>query len=633
MTTQSDTQKNSRFKLSPEETEKKREEDFIESVSPCLEEEMKILSANFNGMDEELLQEFVKKSFYSQSVMKASECAINSLFYVSPSDIGSTELNDRIVSYITDMEKIGKLTTKEKDTFSANFGRAENFFVVKSAKDPSKDFLTHELLVGLYGTNSMRQYVPNFSYVYGGFKCSPPIFDPETKKVLSFCDGNTNKINYVIYENIAPSITLGDYITGKKGAQKCSGNDFLNVFLQITFALEKARESIDFTHHNLDVNNVLIRTVEGIDEFQIPYNKFNYKPYIKSNVIATIINYEYSRIKTQEQIGKNNEKIGPQIFGKFGKKNAYPDKNWIVGDLYKLLMSSANQANEQNDEVMEVCKILYSFFLGLGVPKKSEGNLEQVLAGNIRNFDLPFFEISQEDFIYNLMDKIFDGGQFNLESFVSNKPNPDILILSCGTKGACKLEEDIYQEIGYGDKNNLTIPNNILQFITLLRKIINNGNEACVKNLLDNFDYKNKIKEAIEEFSSLTTSAIGEVRQSVEGDVTEIEYTQVKSMYFQLMRIFGVIRKVKILYEAIIKTIKVYSLEEEEEEVSQILFELFEAIDEKLFKLIKIVNKNKQFKIDNGFDWFNGSRKDFDLAIEIGYTTYIQLKKEYFLTT
>src|SRR5436190_712755 len=82
-----------------------------------------------------------------------------------------------------------------------------------------------------------RSYVPNFAYVFGGFKCSAPILqDPKYilgsagRYPVNWCNSGLD-IEYIIYENIAPAVSFKEYV------KKCTFEQFLDKYLQIIYAL------------------------------------------------------------------------------------------------------------------------------------------------------------------------------------------------------------------------------------------------------------------------------------------------------------------------------------------------------------------------------------------------------------
>ena len=56
----------------------------------------------------------------------------------------------------------------------------------------------HEAFIGLAGTNQLRKEIPNFSFIYGAFKCDGPIMPGKGKEVKQFCTGESKSpVTYV----------------------------------------------------------------------------------------------------------------------------------------------------------------------------------------------------------------------------------------------------------------------------------------------------------------------------------------------------------------------------------------------------------------------------------------------------
>lgn len=610
--------------ISSEAKQRRKEEILIESVNLCSESELEIIKINFHGLDEKILGNYLKELFYNQDVMEFAECIISSLSYISPSDSGSISLNDKIITYITNLRKIDKLSS-QGNVFLADLCEAEDLFLIKSPLDPKKDFLLHELVIGLHGTNKLRRFVPNFTYIYSGFKGSPPLFNPKSKKVLSWCEGGNDEVNYVVSENISASISLNEYI------KNCNDKDFLNIYMQILYALKKAHSLIDFTHYNINGNNIIIRSVD-LEEFQIPYETEKSQiEYIQSSVIATIVNYEYSHIKIPEIVNSKGKIIPSGDYGKFGLKDysVYPNKSFPIHDLYKLLMASMKAAYDyENQPVLETGQIIYSFF--------SDGLFTEDIVKE-DNLKIPS-ELISEDIDQSL---IFD----KLANYIRNNLNCDFIseeailpTLSCKTL-SCDFKGDIYDDVGVEEAGNLSIPGNILDFVILLYRIENNKCKA--DKLLSLFNYGDNIKKGMRILKKLIEEVILEVEQTIQGDIMLIntiglEYIkEVKLMYFQLSIIFLKLRKIKILYEICIKSMKAYDDTSRSKIVTSLIGKLIQSIDSELKNFITIVDRNKEFTVidysNEDFLWFDKDRVSFDVVIGKGYTRYIELEEEYFL--
>ncbi|HKZ42560.1 MAG TPA: hypothetical protein VJ044_16475, partial [Candidatus Hodarchaeales archaeon] len=224
-----------------------------------------------------------------------------------------------------------------------------NLFVVKSPRriDPELRLnQIHEYFIGAFGTNKLRDRIPNFSFVLGFFQCSPPYIDEKAyltgpggpgaggkkdRQSLTYCqnDSPENEVNYLLYENVANATTLHDFIM--EGA---TFEDYLNILVQVTLALDLAYQEFDFTHYDLHHENVLVRTLD--QDIYIPYvvRADGTQAYLKTRYVATIIDFGRCHIKYEGQhYGYDLVQYG-----------LFPDRSYPMYDLYKLLMFSLSTA-------------------------------------------------------------------------------------------------------------------------------------------------------------------------------------------------------------------------------------------------------------------------------------------------
>src|SRR5690606_2702248 len=146
------------------------------------------------------------------------------------------------------------------------------------------------------------------SFVYGGFSCLPMILD--NKNVIDFCGNgafansakktNGNKVNYLIYENIQ-GVKMSEYV------KTCHKDNFINIFLQVCFALYFGEQKIQFTHFDLNTDNVIIRDVlktSPNEKYQIRYffDKNN-DIYLPCENVAMFIDYEFAHIGIKDKSG------------------------------------------------------------------------------------------------------------------------------------------------------------------------------------------------------------------------------------------------------------------------------------------------------------------------------------------
>lgn len=259
-------------------------------------------------------------------------------------------------------------------------------FVIKVERgDPdswSKYAMRHEVVVGLI-LNKLRPIIPNFSYVFGSFECGGPIlslndrkfenadqkvdsklYKPEiyakdmNSKVTSWCRGGKIQ-TYAVYENINNSISMDTYV------QTCTAQQFMDILIQIMYALKIAYERVGFTHYDLHTGNILVRDYDR-EAFYIPYED----RYVFANKIATIIDYGMSHVYYSDPegiVGRDislglKEPSGPRGNLSMLKNGVYMDTPNPIVDCYKVLWYSLESMNRHKNPAFNDLKELIRFF-------------------------------------------------------------------------------------------------------------------------------------------------------------------------------------------------------------------------------------------------------------------------------
>lgn len=251
-------------------------------------------------------------------------------------------------------------------------------FVIKVERGESdthsKYSMRHEVVVGLI-LNQLRSIIPNFAYVFGSFECGGPILtlkdvDPSKSmpdivsvrpekfepKVTSWCRGGEIQ-TYAIYENINKSITLKDYV------KTCNSQQFMDITVQIMYALKIAFERVGFTHYDLHAENVLIRDVDR-DAFYIAYEG----DAVFASRIATIIDYGFSHVYYHDPASGRNISLGiKEPGGSRGnlsmlKYGVYMDTPNPIVDCYRILWYMLEATSRYNKPVYNEMKELIRFF-------------------------------------------------------------------------------------------------------------------------------------------------------------------------------------------------------------------------------------------------------------------------------
>ena len=462
----------------------------------CTIRKLKGFLDNIHNVDPKQIKHLLKNNFYDPTIMKEIMCTMNSLVYLQPNLHGALKPNERIKEWIKNLQRIGSESAKGF-AFKGDLRNADSAFVIKTPKDAKED-LIHELLVGIE-LNSLRAYVPNFAYVFGGFKCTPPIlkqdpqiFDSRKSAPVSWCDNaNKNVVQYIIYENIAPAQSFLDYV------KSCTFVQFLNKYLQVVFALLIARKIKDFTHYDLHHDNVLIKSLNG-EKVSIPYNNdLGNIEYLETDGISTIIDYGFGHVRLSGQ----SEQLGPfsasaekgQSIGIVGYEWAgiFADKSSTFYDVYKLLMFCLQgMLQNKNFDCYQRAVDLFKFFNSTEDPQvaiEKQGALLFPVPLNQKTVSLKL-----EDYISYIRRNI---PEYKL--IMSDQPRTS-RVLGCTGNDICVSSAGAIELLGY-TSNKLV--DNIFDFYDLVSRLEAEGRTGDIRQLLQTVDYNKCINEAVIEYN------------------------------------------------------------------------------------------------------------------------------------
>lgn len=181
--------------------------------------------------------------------------------------------------------------------------------------------LLHEYIVSLYAINSLRNWIPHFSFSYALY-CEP---NYSFSLVLEWIHG----------------ITLSSYLDKMlplRWKEEYS-YEWIHIFMQIIFALEVAQEQNWFTHYDLHADNIILRenqNVQYIPKFPIFNERYQFSFFPK--YIPTLIDFAHASVTlkhTHELIGKR----GKSSFPEYGMYASY-----LPGaDMLKLILYIYNR--------------------------------------------------------------------------------------------------------------------------------------------------------------------------------------------------------------------------------------------------------------------------------------------------
>lgn len=252
---------------------------------------------------------------------------------------------NQINESITDIKELS--SGVQGIVYTASFNKISNAIVIKSPKSEHlNDEVFHEYFVGIFVTNRMRNYVPNFVWTYGYIKCLPLL--GKNKKEGKWCERSENEkdVNFIIYERVDGE----NLVTAIKN--NLDIRYFVSYLLQLLPSLEFASKIFGFTHYDLHAANLLLRNIKS-DFVYIKYEKF----YVKADKIATMIDFGRATVKV------NDKYYGIPGFERF---NHYPDKTNPMYDMFKLIGSSMIYAKDyKNTNIYNFCLLIIKDFFKL----------------------------------------------------------------------------------------------------------------------------------------------------------------------------------------------------------------------------------------------------------------------------
>lgn len=369
--------------------------------------------------------------FFDERQMRAVQCALGVVLHTFS---GPNTSPERVRAWLGEGETrvIGE-PSASGIALLASLRNTDAGFVVKAPRNQLTGIsdLIHETVVG-FRLNPLREKVPNFAYVFGGFRCGPPyLATAPQNKVLSWCEHTSaNSVQYVIYESITPSSSLKSYV------ERCTFTAFLGLYLQVLLALELAYRETGFTHYDLHAGNVLVRRLPA--PVSLVYPTAAGPRYMMTGEIATIIDFGMSRV-----VLGDGRSVG--VFG-FEKYGIFPDKGFPLFDAYKLLLMSmqAMRAAGNTECFLGAAKILRFF-------NSTEPADSVVVAQGVNYYAIPNDPIYTRFSLYDLLNFMAADGTLPVLLSATPPPAPLFSCLADAVVPArCLSYSDALVSIGMG---------------------------------------------------------------------------------------------------------------------------------------------------------------------------------------
>lgn len=312
--------------------------EYTKRTKPC------IISKSVLGHLDEIrsskLEELYNEQFYDIGFMKYLTDLSCPIFYPVDGEYNTTFVK----TWLQNFKKIGANSVEGVAIQgSITDDPDEGLFVIKAPRSHN-DNLAHEAVVG-YALAPLRALIPNFSWVYGVLRCSIPLLTDKDRKLSSWCDDVSNPVTYVVYEKV-PGVNLKTFI------KNCSGDEFLNLYLQIVLSLVMAERYCGFTHYDLHYDNIIVRPLN--EKADIIYDLGDgVKVVLNTGYIATFIDYGFSRVEFD---GRTSGRYGFEAFSIYG------DKSYIMFDIFKVLCFCCSVLESGNHKAHTISRDLLRFF-------------------------------------------------------------------------------------------------------------------------------------------------------------------------------------------------------------------------------------------------------------------------------
>lgn len=334
-----------------------------------------ISNADISGIKKDVITKKLDNNFYDYNLMEEVRCMINTILDVSD---GVESERERINVFFNKMKRFGtnsaynyalKGDIREKNSLRCKKHETYigDMFVVKCPREPAGSReLIHERVVGDH-LNKLRQFIPNFSYVYDAFTCSGTTVNNNTKEVIDFCTSDVDPVAYVIYENIKSAIPIGELPKrncNTKHDQVGIAKDFFRYLMQTAISLNLAEQMCGFAHCDLHDENLLLRKVSD-KPFSILYSHGGRDVYVISpGSIATFIDYGMSHVRTFDDNG-NIVDVGKLDSSGFFENIGVSAKNTnTMADIYKLICFFIRRciAEGKIETILHVSALLAGYF-------------------------------------------------------------------------------------------------------------------------------------------------------------------------------------------------------------------------------------------------------------------------------
>lgn len=252
----------------------------------------------------------------------------------------------------------------------------------------------HDFLLGCF-LGSLSRIVPNFVNYYSYFECSPPLYD-SNGEIFSLCPLSSGdlvpKIPHILMENTQEAVPVKEWLSSLNKKDTPVVLHLFHLVLQVMNALRVAYDAMEYTHYNLDVENILIEKAPKGKHFIVTfYTPNGQEQHIRTGFLARITDYKNSFIRVSAGYSYNRRSRGISFGAPYQEdyttEKLFPKTGFPVHDEYTFvhsLYSAWHQTNSKKDsrEVISFFEVLYGMF---GVDLEKQKTPEKIL-GPLHDF-------------------------------------------------------------------------------------------------------------------------------------------------------------------------------------------------------------------------------------------------------
>lgn len=518
------------------------ERNLMLDLDICPVSKLDSFQQRLGNIDPEHLKYMLRENYYNAEFMKTVLCAANAIFYSPPMKSGDVAPNQRIRRWIKTLSKIG-VPSVEGITFRSSFDVASDVFVIKAPRSPYIN-LRHELIVGLT-LNKLRGKVPNFAYVFGGFMCTQPILspNPSEKSPVGWCNADDPAVQYIVYENIDPSVSMKDY------CETCTFPQFLSKYMQFLYAENKAYEMYDYTHGDVHYENVLVRKTDTV---YIPYEYNGETLYVISEGVSTLIDYGYSHLRVPEgNIGVSDPNLVSH--------GVFPNKSFPMFDAFKLLMFCAKATmDSKNASCFEGISRIIRFF------NSSENVITFVNAMYNNLYSLPYTSRTANIMFSDLISYI----QNNIPEYqqvVTTRVLRNSHILGCIGKNVCISTEETIKNLGLSSDVKI---NTVFDFYDIVSHLESKNDTVGISHAVNNFAETTAYESAISHMNDLI-NRLNDLQGSIQvitiGDLQTLNNPTFVAMYksylAKVFEIYDIQQQLTVITNSLMFLSKYYNID------------------------------------------------------------------------